>query len=491
MLPALGVVALAFLSHAPQQVQGHAYLMSPVARNFYATSTFQQAPYPPDINWCPHCFQSRGPGAVRARAENKTDPDLLAEYGDGEWPHLYYPREEYLGNGNYNEPEGISVRHGICGDPEQTKAEGINLYGLENSKYATLQTFVEGGIMEAKIIFSTYHWGHLEFFLCNADEDMDDPDGVVTQTCFNEHPLDRADDDGDPSPIDPNHKGRYYVDPPCLASTGETSQTTVAGAFPGDVVTARYKLPDGLTCERCIVQMIYYTGNSCKHPGYDDFNPPSWPSTCAPEKSDWVQTSVGMCGEETRYPEEFWNCADIYHIDYGRRKNGDPSDLTPTPAPQSAEKPSESPADPTPAPEAVDDGDDDDYDDGAETPAPETVPTPVPMPAVDLTDPPSSPAPTTMVGGTETCDEPVAAYEQCGGSDSYDGSTCCVNGFECVELADCYSQCRPIDPAEVEECSEVWEQCGGNNWEGPTCCVDGTDCVGDTEWYSQCLPETL
>lgn len=94
------------------------------------------------------------------------------------------------------------------------------------------------------------------------------------------------------------------------------------------------------------------------------------------------------------------------------KQDGDPSDLTPTPAPQSAEKPSESPADPTPAPEVVDDGDDDDYDDGAETPAPETVPTPVPMPAVDLTDPPSSPAPTTVVGGTETCDEPVAAYEQ-------------------------------------------------------------------------------
>lgn len=31
------------------------------------------------------------------------------------------------------------------------------------------------------------------------------------QACFNEHPLDRADDDGDASPIDPNHTGRYGI----------------------------------------------------------------------------------------------------------------------------------------------------------------------------------------------------------------------------------------------------------------------------------------
>lgn len=53
------------------------------------------------------------------------------------------------------------------------------------------------------------------------------------------------------------------------------------------------------------------TGNSCKHPGYDDFDPPSWPGSCAPAKENWIQTSLGLCGEEGRYPEEFWNCADI------------------------------------------------------------------------------------------------------------------------------------------------------------------------------------
>lgn len=97
--------------------------------------------------------------------------------------------------------------------------------------------------------------GHLEFFICDAEELVDGPDGVVTQRCFNRHPLSRATDDGRPSPIDFHHKGRYFVDPPCVAE--ETDQTIIPGAQDGNVVTAHYHLPDGLTCERCIVQMVY------------------------------------------------------------------------------------------------------------------------------------------------------------------------------------------------------------------------------------------
>lgn len=45
---------------------------------------------------------------------------LLTVYGGGEWPHLYsYERDEVHDNGNYYETQEISVRHGICGDPEQ------------------------------------------------------------------------------------------------------------------------------------------------------------------------------------------------------------------------------------------------------------------------------------------------------------------------------------------------------------------------------------
>lgn len=100
-----------------------------------------------------------------------------------------------------------------------------------------------------------YPQGHLEFFICDSEDLSDGEESIVTQGCFNMHPLDRAADDDDASPIDPNHKGRYFVDPPCRAA--ETDQTMTSGAANGDVVTARYQLPDGLTCSRCIIQMVY------------------------------------------------------------------------------------------------------------------------------------------------------------------------------------------------------------------------------------------
>lgn len=45
--------------------------------------------------------------------------------------------------------------------------------------------------------------------------------------------------------------------------------------------------------------------------GYEEFDPASWPSACAPEKRDWIDLGLKTCGEDGAYPEEFWNCADI------------------------------------------------------------------------------------------------------------------------------------------------------------------------------------
>lgn len=60
--------------------------------------------------------------AVRARAEENTPADVLKRYGDGDWPlRAVYNYGELANNGNYLEPQEISVRHGICGDPEQVK----------------------------------------------------------------------------------------------------------------------------------------------------------------------------------------------------------------------------------------------------------------------------------------------------------------------------------------------------------------------------------
>lgn len=100
----------------------------------------------------------------------------------------------------------------------------------------------------------SFSQGHIEMSLCDSG-DLSDPEGVVTQTCFNKYPLDRAEDDEFNAPIDPENRGRFFLDPPCRAA--ETDQTMPDRAAPGDVATARFKLPDGVTCDRCIVQMVY------------------------------------------------------------------------------------------------------------------------------------------------------------------------------------------------------------------------------------------
>lgn len=76
-----------------------------------------------NVEHCPHCYNARGPKYVRPRAEKLTDPEILAEYGNGEWPLLAaYEKGEVAENGNYIEREELSVRHGVCGDPEQVTA---------------------------------------------------------------------------------------------------------------------------------------------------------------------------------------------------------------------------------------------------------------------------------------------------------------------------------------------------------------------------------
>lgn len=68
----------------------------------------------------PYAFSSNGQQGTRWRGMEKTDPDLLAEYGEGLWPLKWaYEKGEMAVNGNYKEPAGLEVRKGVCGDPRQ------------------------------------------------------------------------------------------------------------------------------------------------------------------------------------------------------------------------------------------------------------------------------------------------------------------------------------------------------------------------------------
>ncbi|CAM9594740.1 unnamed protein product [Ectocarpus sp. 12 AP-2014] len=110
------------------------------------------------------------------------------------------------------------------------------------------------------------------------------------------YPLDRAPAEMEP-PIDPLHPGRYFLDPPCRSAETDQSFDT-GGAEGGDIVTKTFKLPPVLTCDRCVLQMMYYVSNACVHPGYATFESDDWPSGCAPTKHDWISEGMAVCGTE-------------------------------------------------------------------------------------------------------------------------------------------------------------------------------------------------
>lgn len=73
----------------------------------------------PLIEYCPHCYNARGPKFVKQRSLANTAQSVLDQFGGGKEYPLYHG--EFAANGNYLETDEIAVRHGICGDPEQVR----------------------------------------------------------------------------------------------------------------------------------------------------------------------------------------------------------------------------------------------------------------------------------------------------------------------------------------------------------------------------------
>lgn len=85
----------------------------------------------PEIEYCAHCYNARGPKWVKERAKRETDKGVLNDFGGGDEFPLYYG--DYAANGNYLETNEIAKRHGVCGDPEQ-----VSLVALLVSLYKFL-----------------------------------------------------------------------------------------------------------------------------------------------------------------------------------------------------------------------------------------------------------------------------------------------------------------------------------------------------------------
>eukprot|EP00039_Didymoeca_costata_P013261 m.198820 g.198820 ORF g.198820 m.198820 type:complete len:544 (-) comp15720_c1_seq6:234-1865(-) len=275
------------------KTDGHGFMTHPMSRNYIARQ-------PPQITeYCPHCLAAGGPSVNQQKLQAKT--------GDGTYP--------------YPETVASSARHGLCGDIADTQQKYIS------NSTNHLTSFVKDSVVTLEFIITAHHRGHFEISLC----DMGTVIGShVTQECLEKNVLIRAEDSNAASPIDPAYPERYYLEPVCAKAQNDQMYT---GTLDGSVdyatqyygyglkVRAKYHLPKNFTCEHCVLQWWWITANTCHPPGYQSSSVWNHTWNCAEQPgADWWVPGLGDCGE--RWPEEFWNCADISITDDGQGPTG-------------------------------------------------------------------------------------------------------------------------------------------------------------------------
>lgn len=270
----------------PVLASGHGYLARPASRNLLKSRAGQEV--------CPHCLQSGGPENVKAR-------------GNDTWPS-----------------RGVPGSHGLCGDPVQGRK---NPASFAEEAYIVSgeaqESFVAGQVVEFRVSVTAHHHGHYEFRLCEKPLDaLHFAMPGEAQKCLDGWLLKRAQlkegcgpgkGDTDCQPLDERHPERWYLPPATL-----TQRQLEEGAT--EVHIMRYHIPDDFACERCTLQWYWATGNSCLadvdyFEYFQKMKALGWRAELwAPRIFEkWATKENSVCGKKAsgRFPEEFWNCADI------------------------------------------------------------------------------------------------------------------------------------------------------------------------------------
>lgn len=187
-------------------------------------------------NYCPHCLAAGGPSVTFE--------------GGRKWPNSL---------------------HGVCGDwhnkPKDHEAGG---------KYATppqiAAVYKKGQTITIRIKITAPHGGRFSFGICSVDgtKTPEQERAKTTQACFDANKLINAVDGSKYWWMGKRGNGEYSM---------------------------QFKLPPGLTCQRCVIQWHWETGNSCDLPG-------------TPPGMNMGGGSMTPCSQSSTV-EEFWNCADV------------------------------------------------------------------------------------------------------------------------------------------------------------------------------------
>ncbi|XP_060596747.1 uncharacterized protein LOC132750729 [Ruditapes philippinarum] len=173
---------------------------------------------------------------------------------------------------NYNDNElfcgGFAVQYnavnkgrcGVCGDPFSAAVKpNEDADGKYVKNGVITGSYVKGDILTAKVDITAYHKGWFEFRLCP----LETPTTVVTQECLNQNLL--------------------------MVAGSSTTRIILKDIKQGtgvEIFEIELQLPDIISCEKCVLQWKYNTGNSW---GCD----------------------AGVCALGRGNQENFVNCADI------------------------------------------------------------------------------------------------------------------------------------------------------------------------------------
>ena len=210
--------------------------------------------------------------------------------------------------------------------------------------------------MTLKWRIEAHHAGHVEVGVCCEDPRTTEEADMVR--CFNEHKMEFVEDVLYGAPKDPLRPERAMLAPERYMKKPSTQGLSYRFPMPYEV---RMRVPEGQSGERCLLRWVYYTAHVCEMPGYDDYPYPEngWRFT---RRRGGYQGRVTPCDLENvtmvdgeifsnvdfnddllgnaKWPERFWNCADVQirGADRGEEEEGpgeSPEPREPAAAPSS------------------------------------------------------------------------------------------------------------------------------------------------------------
>lgn len=137
---------------------------------------------------------------------------------------------------------GVQIQHGqnngrcgVCGDPYNARRDNE----LPNGKYIVnppriTGDYASGSVLEAKVELTTTHLGYFTFRLCPKTSTKRE----VSQECLNKYPL------------------------KVLTTKGNRETYQIKSEKSNGNYTVPLRLPPNVTCDRCVLQWTYTSGNT-------------------------------------------------------------------------------------------------------------------------------------------------------------------------------------------------------------------------------------